>query len=684
MNHATRFARLVLLLALVGALALAGCGGSESGSPTTPMTETSPTPYEMAVTNIAAADTADAAQAAYDAVKDDVTATEGDKLQTAVDMRIAALATMDREAAQKMALMTAAGNVDTSDLMTAEGITAAKKAIYALKMALADAVDVSDADKATHQATVGAAETAVMTAQTGMDLAGRMAAQRTAITDASTMAQTAVAGMNDDSTDSEVAAAGAAVKAVKDAIAAAEDLPEDDATIISAKAVLGVIESTLAAKKTSRMTAVDDQAVEDRKAMAKTGKAMHAALAGPDPTSDNALDNLDSDNAPILAAASLTIDAAEGAGSLLDTAAHAAVVLEAGDSAGALGSWNGMNYAHTDDGTKVMNAAVVYTNKGPEKTVSFAEAEYTVHPGDTSGSDRKGYVFVADGGDVQTGFDFMDVMAKDFTHSGIQTHMQAAKEDAVYIKGTYDGAPGEYRCTGICTSTNDGKGSPSGLGGTWHFKPDAGAMVSQPDADYLFYGWWVSKDKDGLPTAASAFAGKFGADAVALPNGWTGSSTGLAGSAAYAGNAAGKFALSNPLDSTGDGGHFTADATLNAKFSGTDLGITGTIDNFMANDKSVPWSVSLHRAGWGEDGEISAPVNDVDTADVDESMGTTWSIDGNSAGRSGTWSGQTYDEMPGNAPNGDGSNIPTTVTGTFYSEFSTIGRIVGAFGADKQ
>ena len=53
-----------------------------------------------------------------------------------------------------MALMTAAGNVDTSDLMTAEDIDAAKTAIYALKMALAAAVDVSDADKAMYQATV--------------------------------------------------------------------------------------------------------------------------------------------------------------------------------------------------------------------------------------------------------------------------------------------------------------------------------------------------------------------------------------------------------------------------------------------------------------------------------------------------------------------------------------------------
>ena len=43
-----------------------------------------------------------------------------------------------------------------------------------------------------------------------------------------------------------------------------------------------------------------------------------------------------------------------------------------------------------------------------------------------------------------------------------------------------------------------------------------------------------------------------------------------------------------------------------------------------------------------------------------------------------------HDEMPGNPPGGDGSNIPTTVTGTFYSEFSDRARMVGAFGADKQ
>ena len=46
-----------------------------------------------------------------------------------------------------------------------------------------------------------------------------------------------------------------------------------------------------------------------------------------------------------------------------------------------------------------------------------------------------------------------------------------------------------------------------------------------------------------------------------------------------------------------------------------------------------------------------------------------------------------YDELPGlttDTPPGDGSNVPTTATGTFYTEYSDVGRMVGAFGADKQ
>ena len=655
-------------MAAVFALVLAGCGGGGGGTAATPDPEPPPmpTPYESALAAIEAADTAEAAQAAYEAVDQTaVTGEEAGKLQMALASRLETLETAARVEAQKMALMTAAaalGAIDLEDLDTEEKIAAANGAIEALKAALDDAGDVSDEDKAMYQMQLDEAGADVRMAQTGLDREGRMTAQRTAITDAASMARTAVAGVSDTSTDSEVAAADAAVQAVKDAIAAAADLSEDDAVIIAANAVLETIEPLLAAAKTSRMAYLDKKGDEDMKANAALGKALHAALGGPAAT-DNALTNITASS--FTAGGDLSITVADDAGTL--TGPVTVPNLKAGDSAGALGSWNGMDYAHTDTGTKVVNEARVYMNQGSGKSVPFADAGHTILP---AGDDNAGMVLVEV---ANIGL----VMAPTFTHSGTQTHPLPEDTTVFKVRGTYNGAPGEYRCTGttLCSSTNDGSGSPSELAGTWHFKPDAGAMVSQPDANYLYYGWWVSKDKDGNPTAASAFAGIVGD--VDGDGADTAAGGDLTGSATYAGKAAGKFAMSNPLDGTGSGGHFTADAELKATFgSGTTAGMTGTIDNFRLNDGSEDpgWSVSLARGAWGDTGAITAPTGDP----------TVWSINGNKAPASGTWSGQMYDEKPGDAPGGDGSNIPTTVTGTFYSEFSTIGRMVGAFGADKQ
>ena len=52
------------------------------------------------------------------------------------------------------------------------------------------------------------------------------------------------------------------------------------------------------------------------------------------------------------------------------------------------------------------------------------------------------------------------------------------------------------------------------------------------------------------------------------------------------------FAISDPL-SGGDAGHFTADVALTVKFGpsaddGTGGGVSGTVDNFMANGASAP------------------------------------------------------------------------------------------------
>ena len=493
--------------------------------------------------------------------------------------------------------------------------------------------------------------------------------QRNAISTAITAAETAVAGVGDDSTDSEVESANMAVAAARTAISDADDLPEAE-TDANTRTV-NAIANRLSAALESRMTAMDEADEAMAKANAELGKNLHASIEDNAPTSparQNGLFTLAVDGTLTIAGPT-----AGGPGRFEgDDFPANPPAMKPGASAGSLGGWAGANYAHTHTTTKVVNEARVYNNQGPGKTVTFAKAGYTVAT-DTTATDVEGYLTL----DATDNATLGRIMAPTFTHSGTQTHQKAERADALYVRGTYDGAPGTYRCSGdvACSSTNDGKGSPSALAGTWHFKPDAGAMVMQPDANYLYYGWWVNKNKDGEPMLATAFVGTVGT----VANG--GDLTALTGSATYAGHAVGKWAINNVLDGTGNGGHFTADAKLEATFgTGATAGVTGTIDNFRLNDgtEDPGWSVALQRGGLGATGGTIGAG-----APADQPK-TVWSIDGNKSMAAGNWGGTMYDELPGDPPDGDGSNLPTTVTGTFYSEFSTIGRMVGAFGAEKQ
>lgn len=509
--------------------------------------------------------------------------------------------------------------------------------------------------------------------------AARAEMQRTAINNAIMAANTAVTGLTDDASDSAISAAEMAVAAAKTAVDDAADVSDTEKAAFNT--AISTIEGTLNTKKTSIADARSDAADKMMEANAALGKAMHAALGPPDTVvgTTGALANIDLSTPDTDLSDGLSIDATDGAGALSgDDSDPDAVVLEAGASAGSLGSWMGMDYAHSagTGNSRVTNNARVYTNQGSGEREPFGDVYEVL---DTVGNE--GYIAVDGAADDEVA----RVMASVFTHSGTLNHPIPGRSDAFYVRGTYDGAPGEYRCTGTCTSTNDGTGSPSALAGAWHFKPDSGAMVHQSDANYLYFGWWVSKDSDGDPTAASAFTGMNGTIAALVDD----PVSDVTGSATYAGKAAGKFAMSNPLDGTGSAGHFTADAALTAKFGSNDApnngGVSGTIDNFRLNDGSEDpgWSVTLNRAGWGTDGAFTSSADRTNAV----ADGTVWSINDNSAGETGSWSGQMYDELPGNAdadPAGDGSNIPTTVTGMFYSEFSSIGRMVGAFGADKE
>ena len=184
-----------------------------------------------------------------------------------------------------------------------------------------------------------------------------------------------------------------------------------------------------------------------------------------------------------------------------------------------------------------------------------------------------------------------------------------------------------------------------------------------PDGSYASYGWWLHTAENGDLTA-SAFVDRVGAAEAAS------GLTALNGTATYMGGAAGKYALTSTTGGTNDAGHFTARATLEANF--TDNEITGTIDRFMGGDgMSRDWSVELKESMIGDTGILNTTG-----ADGGAGAETVWTIGGTDADDSGSWAGSLQE-------NGD-DGVPGIATGTFYSEYGTAGKMVGAFGANKQ
>ena len=94
------------------------------------------------------------------------------------------------------------------------------------------------------------------------------------------------------------------------------------------------------------------------------------------------------------------------------------------------------------------------------------------------------------------------------------------------------------------------------------------------------------------------------------------------------------------------------------------------------------WSVELQKAGF-----INGTAN-ADDAFKTDALDTTadrtvWSIGAGKGAASGSWEAQMYDETASGAAD-DGSNVPTSVVGSFESSIGSTHSMVGAFGADKQ
>ncbi|MCY3795522.1 MAG: hypothetical protein OXG51_14275, partial [Gammaproteobacteria bacterium] len=220
-----------------------------------------------------------------------------------------------------------------------------------------------------------------------------------------------------------------------------------------------------------------------------------------------------------------------------------------------LGDWQGTMLTDTND-DDASSTVVVYTDIEAPKAVPFGDV-YTL---DGNGN-------LAMDADADTDAHVKLISASAFTHTGRVNHDPDPDEatDVARIRGMFNGASGEYRCTAASATTCGSIESSEGvrLAGTWVFDPDSNAMAMMADASYAYFGWWLNKGTtEGVE--ADVFHG--------VTDGSTPASlaapadiNALGSTATYTGAAAGKYAI-NPGLSAASGGHWTAHATLTADF----------------------------------------------------------------------------------------------------------------------
>ena len=667
--------------AAVLAFGLAACGGSSDDDQTMMQCPTGqigtypdcsdpPTPYDTAKAAIAAATTAEAAQKAYEDVKGDVTAAQGEMLQAAVDARIMAINMAARVDGQKMALSEAAGMIDTSDLSTQALVDAANEAIRGLRQALEDADDVSDADKAMYMSQLNDAVDAVDEAQGGIDTATRRMNQMTALSGASDTLQAALAALSGSTpTQAQLDAANNALTALNAAITGGADLTDDEKAPYQREA------NNAAAPIQTAQTAFDNAEDEAQKtanaAMAVTAMRLYTGI-GAAPFTDRTVTSDGGDGVITVASG---VDGITPAAQPLSVDKDATVADHYG--------WKGAMHTAEPDGANGTYEAVVYSNVGEPTEGEKFNVEYTANFADG----------VLAATIVENTANSGRVASPRFDQSsGIKRFPlpdpNPSNATTVTIPGSFHGVAGTYSCTpggtSVCATRLAANGFELGTvpsatdatwtaaNGQWTFKPTnpETRLMDSPDKIYASYGWWIHKSEDGETFTASAFVTTRGTVPAA------GGIDTLQGTATYMGGAAGKYSLRGSTGGTNDAGHFTARATLEADFG--DNMITGTIDNFIGADgQSRNWSVELMEQGVNATGTILGDGGN-GTAGTDEKM-TKWTIDGTAGTAAGQWSGTLY--------NNGADGVPQVGTGTFHSTYGqggNDGRMVGAFGVNKQ
>ena len=260
----------------------------------------------------------------------------------------------------------------------------------------------------------------------------------------------------------------------------------------------------------------------------------------------------------------------------------------------------------------------------------------------------------------------------------------ATATQTLFSGSVHDDVRGQFGCSGVtpceltATGTYDGSGLTSVTltttsGGTLFFRPSSTtARISlcantlqcvADDTEYMAFGWWRDE-----PAAAS---GDYAFEVFANVTGGA-ATVPTTGTAEYNGTAVGMYVDEGAPGSTGGTtrqGEFTADVGLDVEFTGTDVGLSGTIDGFRTRPTggsvaptTTGWTVKLVNAG-----TVAASATD-GTATI-ELRGTA---------TTGTWS-HAFVKQHGTAA---ADAQPPAVTGTFNTKIEDVLHLVGAYGAE--
>ena len=339
-------------------------------------------------------------------------------------------------------------------------------------------------------------------------------------------------------------------------------------------------------------------------------------------------------------------------------------------SAPSIGSpWSGTTLSSTTSEDE--DELVVYTNIGPATRVSIEVKHPTFM--DTDDTDNKA-IFTKD---ITTAADGQYIRGSGWPTSegDSKTYETATYDDpthaddlddmsndlnTVKVSGSYDGASGDFYCSGPPSCEVTRKGNIFVVpNNQWKFVTDASRTVSQDDESFMHFGWWRRMDVESGSLSFASFSG--GTNGVS--SGGARSFTQVFGPVTYNGSAVGQYAIYQPLGGQSGAGSFTARARLTADFGASDeVGtLSGEVTNF-SNDST--WLVRLNSQILTDVGALNDGA-------------TGWEIDGDHSTEAGAWSAQFYTEEPFDGQTPDG------VAGTFHAQFDSVGRIMGAFGARK-